>query len=391
MSIVNSAASVESGLKKIRWASSYMPAMNALREKLEREKPFAGRRIAMSIHLEAKTAYLALCLRAGGAEVSVTGCNPLSTQDDVAAALASLGVETFGVRGVDEKGYEDLLLHALGCHPDLIIDDGGDLVSLLHSGHGDLADRLIGGCEETTTGVHRLHARAKAGQLNFPMVNVNDAKCKHYYDNKYGTGQSVWDALMHLTNLLVASKHVIVTEIDPFKALEATMENFRVMPMDEAAPLGDIFVTSTGCCDVITERHFAKMKDGVLLANAGHFDVEVDARALERLAVKREIVREDIEAFTMPDGRRLMLLAEGRLVNLAGGNGHPAEIMDMSFAVQTLSLLWMLEHGRDLAPGVYEVTEETDNAVAELKLSAEHLRVDVLTEKQRTYLAGWEV
>ena len=414
MSIINREASVESGLKKIRWASSYMPAMNALRRRLEKDKPFAGLKITMSIHLEAKTAYLAVCLNAGGAQVYVTGCNPLSTQDDVAAALDSLGIETFGVRGVDDEEYKNLLLGALSHHPNLIIDDGGDLVALLHSGHEDLADELIGGCEETTTGVHRLHARAAAGQLNFPMVNVNDAKCKHYYDNKYGTGQSVWDALMHLTNLLVAGKtvvvagygycgrgiamrakgmgaDVIVTEIDPFKALEATMENFRVMTMDEAAPLGDIFVTSTGCCDVITKRHFEVMKDGVLLSNAGHFDVEVDGRALAELAVKREIVRDEIEAFTMPDGRRLMLLAEGRLVNLAGGNGHPAEIMDMSFAVQTLSLLWMLENGKKLAPGVYEVTEETDNEVARLRLEAGHLRIDTLTDRQREYLAGWEV
>ncbi|MGI5971371.1 MAG: adenosylhomocysteinase, partial [Oscillospiraceae bacterium] len=299
MSIYNESASAESGLRKIKWAESFMPVMRALRLELERDLPFSGIRITMSIHLEAKTAVLALALRAGGAEVALTGCNILSTQDDVAAALARYyGLSVFARRGVSETEYKAHLKYALGHKPHLIIDDGGDLVSLLCSECSDLRECLIGGCEETTTGVRRLRARAAANALPFPMVNVNDAKCKHYFDNKYGTGQSVADALMHLTNLLIAGKtavvagygycgrgialrlkgmgaDVIVTETDPFKALEATMENYRVMTMDEAAPLGDIFVTATGCRDVITARHFDKMKDGALLCNAGHFNVEV--------------------------------------------------------------------------------------------------------------------
>lgn len=402
------------GRMKIEWVRDFMPALSAIRARFELEKPFAGKKITISIHMEAKTAFLALCLAAGGAEVHATGCNPLSTQDDVAAGLASLGVETYAMHGVDAGEYRQLLVEALSCHPDLIIDDGGDLLDLLSGEYAHLGDKIIGGAEETTTGIHRLYARAKEGLLPFPMMNVNDAKCKHYYDNKYGTGQSVWDAIMHTTNLLVAGKtvivagygycgrgvamrargmgaNVIVTEIDPIKALEASMDGCRVMPMDEAAPQGDIFVTVTGCRDVITRRHFEVMKNNAFLSNAGHFNVEVNAEELKQMAVRVFKRRNDIVGYELPDGRVLNLLAEGRLVNLASGNGHPAEIMDTSFAVQALSLEYMLKHGAVMSKQVYEVPREIDDAVSRLKLDGAGFQIDVLTPEQEAYLSGWQV
>lgn len=414
MSIVKDSTLAEYGRMKIEWVRDFMPALTEIRRRFEREKPFAGKKITMSIHMEAKTAYLATCLAAGGAEVHATGCNPLSTQDDVAAGLASLGVHTYAVYGVNAKEYQELLVAALSCHPDLIIDDGGDLLDLLTGAYKDLGDRVIGGAEETTTGIHRLHARAREGLLPFPMMDVNDAKCKHYYDNKYGTGQSVWDAIMHTTNLLVAGKtvvvagygycgrgvamrakgmgaSVIVTEIDPIKALEATMDGCRVMPMDEAAKEGDIFVTTTGCRDVITARHFAVMKDNAFLSNAGHFNVEVNGEELEKMAVRVYKRRNDIVGYEMADGRTLNLLAEGRLVNLASGNGHPAEIMDMSFALQALSLEYLLKNGASLEKQVYDIPQEIDDAVALMKLRGMDLHIDHLTDEQVAYLSGWQV
>lgn len=414
MSIVRDMALQERGRMKIQWVQDFMPALGAIKKQFESEKPFAGKKIAMSIHMEAKTAYLALVLKAAGAEVYATGCNPLSTQDDVAAGLASLGVNVFAWHGATAEEYQEHLTKALSCHPDLFIDDGGDLLELLCSTCQNFGDRVLGGCEETTTGVHRLKARAKAGALPFPMMNVNDAKCKHYYDNKYGTGQSVWDAIMHTTNLLVAGKTVvvagygycgrgismrakgmgatvIVTEIDPIKALEATMDGFLVMPMDQAAPLGDIFVTATGCRDVITARHFRVMKDNAFLSNAGHFNVEVNGEELEKLSTRVYLRRDEIMGYEMPDGRTLNLLAEGRLVNLASGNGHPAEIMDMSFAIQAMSLKYLMEHRQEMSKDVYEVPTEIDDLVSKIKLDAMGLQVDALTEQQVNYLNGWEV
>ncbi|MBQ1405574.1 MAG: adenosylhomocysteinase [Oscillospiraceae bacterium] len=414
MSIVKDMSLAEYGRMKIAWVRDFMPALGAIRERMERERPFAGMKITMSIHMEAKTAYLATCLQAAGAEVHATGCNPLSTQDDVAAGLASLGVETYAIHGVSEAEYQELLVAALSCHPDLIIDDGGDLVNLLTGDYSHLADRLIGGGEETTTGIHRLLARAKAGKLPFPMMDVNDAMCKHYYDNKYGTGQSVWDAIMHTTNLLVAGKtvvvagygycgrgvamrakgmgaNVIVTEIDPIKALEASMDGMRVMTMDQAAPEGDIFVTVTGCRDVITKRHFEVMKHNAFLSNAGHFNVEVNGEALRQMAVRVFPRRAEIVGYELPDGRVLNLLAEGRLVNLASGNGHPAEIMDTSFALQALCLEYMKDHGRGLSHTVHEVPKAIDEAVSRLKLAGVGMAVDTLTPEQEAYLSGWEV
>ncbi len=414
MSVVRDMSLAESGVRKIHWVRSFMPALGGIEARFQKERPFEGLCVAVSVHLEAKTANLGYVLQQGGASVFLTGSNPLSTQDDVAAGLASLGVETFGQHGASKEEYEELLIKTLSCRPHLIIDDGGDLVELLSGKCRKYAKRLIGGCEETTTGILRLRAREKAGILPCPMMAVNDAKCKHYYDNKYGTGQSVWDAVMHTTNLIIAGKtvvvagfgwcgkgvalraaglgaSVIVTEVDPFKALDATMNGFRVMTMEEAAPMGDIFVTVTGCKDVITPAHFVRMKHNALLCNAGHFDCEVDVAGLNKLAVSRKEQRENIEGFTLPNGVTLNVIAEGRLVNLASGNGHPAEIMDMSFAVQALALEWIAGRGRDLERRLYPVPDEIDDTIARVKLKAMGLSIDTLTPEQKSYLSGWEV
>ena len=412
MSIVKDPSLAPHGLKKIEWVRSFMPALSEIEKQFEKDQPFQGMNIAVSVHLEAKTANLGLVLKKGGANVFLTGCNPLSTQDDVAAAVASLGIETFGKHGVSEQEYEDLLAETLACHPDLIVDDGGDLLNLLCGRCESCADRLIGGCEETTTGIHRLRAREKAGALPCAMMAVNDAKAKHYYDNKYGTGQSVWTAIMNTTNLIVAGKtvvvagygwcgkgtamrakgmgaNVIVTEVDPFKALDATMDGFRIMPMDEAAKYGDIFVTVTGCNDVIVERHFNVMKDGAILCNAGHFDCEVDVQRLREICVSSEEVRDNIIGYKLADGRTLNVLGEGRLVNLACGIGHPAEIMDMSFAVQALSLLWLAQHKDELEKKVYNIPDSIDDQIGRFKLEAMGLSIDKLTPEQEAYLAGF--
>lgn len=394
---------------KIQWVRDFMPTLCGIEKRFIREQPFKGYRITTSVHMEAKTALLCLVLKSGGADIIATGCNPLSTQDDVAAGLASLGVPVYAKRGVSDQEYEEHLLQALAHKPHFIIDDGGDLVGLLTGQHQDLAENLIGGCEETTTGVHRLKAKAAAGTLPFPMMNVNDAKCKHYYDNKYGTGQSVWDGIMHTTNLLVAGKtvvvagygycgrgiamrakglgaDVVVTECDAVKALEAVMDGYRVMPMDEAARVGDVFVTSTGCRDILTKKHFDVMKDNALLANAGHFDVEINKDDLAQGCQKIYTRRENIQGYVQADGRTLNLLAEGRLVNLASGNGHPAEIMDMSFAVQALSLEYLLKNHENMKPGLYSVPDSVDDEVSRVKLEAMGIKIDALTTEQESYL-----
>ena len=413
MSIVKDMSLAPSGLQKINWVRDFMPALSEIEARFEREQPFAGLRVAVSVHLEAKTANLGLVLKKGGAEVYLTGCNPLSTQDDVAAAVASLGVETFGIHGVTPEQYEDLLVETLKCHPHIVIDDGGDLISLLSGRCKEYADCLIGGCEETTTGIHRLKAREREGILPCPMMAVNDAKAKHYYDNKYGTGQSVMDGILHTTNLILAGKtvvvagygwcgsgialrakgmgaDVIVTEVDPFKALDATMNGCRVMPMEQAAEQGDLFITATGCKDVITPKHFPRMKDNALLCNAGHFDCEVDVAWLEDNCVERVSRRANIVGYRMEDGRTLNVIADGRLVNLAAGNGHPAEIMDMSFAVQALAAEWLVKHRDRLETKVYDIPEEIDHQIGVSKLAALGLSIDELTEEQKAYLSGWE-
>lgn len=402
-----------SGADKIEWVRSYMPILNRIREELAQAKPFRNLKISMSIHLEAKTAYLAKVLRDGGAEVFVTGCNPLSTQDDVAAALAAEGFSVFARHGVSEEEYRADLIRTLSCEPDLLIDDGGDLISLLHGECRPYGKHLIGGCEETTTGVHRLLARERAGKLDYPMVDVNDADCKHLFDNRYGTGQSTLDGIMNSTNLIIAGKTVvvagygwcgkglamrakgmgaavIVTEVDPIKALEAMMDGFAVLPMREAAPLGDLFVTLTGCADVIRGEHFAVMKDGALLANSGHFDVEINKSELEALSTGSWQRKPNIRGYRMPDGRVLNLLAEGRLVNLAAGNGHPAEIMDMSFGIQAKSLEYLARNRGTLANRVYSVPAEIDREVAEIKLASARISIDRLTPEQQAYLTRVE-
>lgn len=406
---ISAPESAPSGRAKIDWVRSFMPILNAVRTEFSRTLPFRGMKIAMSIHLEAKTAYLAEVLHAGGAEIHITGCNPLSTQDDVAAALAAEGFTVNAHYGASDALYTEDLVRTLECHPDLLIDDGGDLIALLHGDARRYGDRLIGGCEETTTGIHRLRARHAAGMLDFPMMDVNDADCKHLFDNRYGTGQSTLDGIMNATNLIIAGKTVvvagygwcgkgfamrakgmgavvIVTEIDPIKALEATMDGFTVLPMHEAAKLGDLFVTLTGCRDVLTRQDFEVMKDGVLLANSGHFDVEINKEELAALAVEVWERKPNIRGYRMADGRVLNLLADGRLVNLAAGNGHPAEIMDMSFGIQAKSLEFLARQGRTMAKGVYAVPAEIDRAVAEIKLQANGIRIDSLTEEQTAYL-----
>ena len=413
MSIVKDMALAESGRRKIQWVRDFMPALAQIEARFEKEQPFRGLRVAVSVHLEAKTANLGYVLSKGGAQVSLTGSNPLSTQDDVAAGLASLGVETFGIHGASAEEYEAHLIETLKCRPHIVIDDGGDLIDLLGGKCKEYAGDLIGGCEETTTGILRLKAREKDGILPCPMVAVNDAKAKHYYDNKYGTGQSVWDGIMHTTNLVVAGKtvvvagygwcgkgvamraagmgaNVIVTEVDPFKALDATMNGFRVMTMDQAAPLGDVFVTVTGCKDVIVGRHFQAMKHNALLANAGHFDCEVNVAALRERAESSQLRRENIVGYTRPNGKTLNVLAEGRLVNLAAGNGHPAEIMDMSFAVQALAAEWLTKQ-TGLEKKVYAVPDAIDDEIGRAKLAALGLSIDSLTEEQEKYLTSWSV
>ena len=402
-------AAAASGYDKINWVRSYMPELNAIRDEFEQTKPFAGKTISMSIHLEAKTAYLAMTLAAGGARVVVTGCTPLSTQDDIAAALLDAGFEVYAKHGATDTEYTEHLKQTLAVCPDLIIDDGGDFTHLLHGECRAFGKKLLGGCEETTTGIHRLYARQAAGKLDYTMINVNDADCKHLFDNRYGTGQSTLDGIMNATNLIIAGKTVVVagygwcgkgfamrakgmgaivvvTEVDPVKAIEAVMDGFRVMPMEEAAKIGDLFVTLTGCADVIRDEHFRVMKDGVLLANSGHFDVEIDKQALAACSTKIWQRKPNITGYRMQDGRILNLLAEGRLVNLAAGNGHPAEIMDMSFAIQARSLAYLAKHGAEMENRVYNVPREIDDAVAHTKLAAMGFSIDKLTEQQLRYL-----
>ncbi|MGM9588125.1 MAG: adenosylhomocysteinase [Candidatus Limivicinus sp.] len=409
MSMIKDIALAPSGEMKIKWVERNMPVLRGIGEDFARTRPFEGLKVALSVHLEAKTAYLCRVMEMGGAEMYVTGSNPLSTQDDVAAALASRGMQVFARYGCTMEEYESCLCSVLEAGPNIIIDDGGDLVHLIHTKYTDLIPKVIGGCEETTTGIHRLRAMAKAGTLRFPMVMVNDADCKHMFDNRYGTGQSVWDGIMRTTNLIVAGKvvvvsgygwcgkgvslrakglgaKVIVTETDPVRALEAVMDGFQVMPMAEAARLGDMFITVTGCSGVITAEHFEHMKDGAILTNAGHFDVEVDMAGLNALAVEKYEARHNIQGYVLPSGKTLFTIAEGRLVNLAAGDGHPAEIMDMSFAIQALSAEYLAKHRTELVPGVISVPRELDEAVARRKLRAMGVSIDSLSAEQEDYL-----
>lgn len=397
---------------KIDWVIGHMDILRGIEENFRRELPFQGLKIALSVHLEAKTAYLCKVLAAGGAEMYVTGSNALSTQDDVAAALVHDGLNVFAWYNATPEEYDRHLTRVIEIGPDLIIDDGGDLVNLIHTRYPELLDRVIGGCEETTTGIHRLHTMERLGTLRFPMITVNDADCKHLFDNRYGTGQSVWDGINRTTNLIVAGKtvvvagygwcgkgvamrakglgaSVIVTEVDPVRAMEAVMDGFAVMTMDQAAPLGDVFVTVTGCNDVVGVRHFEKMKDGAICCNAGHFDVEVDVAGLRKIAASVFEARKNIEGFRLADGRTIYILGEGKLVNLACGDGHPAEIMDMSFAIQALSAAYLVAHKDELKNAdrkVIPVPREVDLAVASRRLAFWGIEIDCLSAEQQQYM-----
>ncbi|GIU99185.1 MAG: adenosylhomocysteinase [Actinomycetota bacterium] len=401
------------GRERIEWAAGEMPVLGLIRERFEKERPLEGVRIGACLHVTTETANLMLTLRAGGAEVALCASNPLSTQDDVAAALVEAGVPTQAIRGEDHETYFRHIRAVLDTHPHVTMDDGCDMVSLLHRDRPEQVPEVLGGTEETTTGVIRLRAMAAEGALRYPIVSVNDAKTKHLFDNRFGTGQSTIDAIMRATNLLLAGRvivvcgfgmcgrgvaarargmgaQVIVTEVDPLPALEAAMEGYRVMPIAEAARVGDVFVTVTGDKGVIRREHLEVMKDGAILANAGHFDVEIDKAALAELAVSSRRVRDAVDEYRLADGRRLRLLGEGRLVNLAAAEGHPAAVMDMSFANQALSVEWLVGHHAELEPRVYPVPEEIDREVARLKLQAMGIAIDELTPEQEEYLRSWE-
>ncbi len=399
----------EGGLRKIEWVRRNMPLLTMLKDEFSQTKPFAGKKIALSIHLEAKTAYLCEVLVAGGAEVYATGSNPLSTQDDVVAALVTEGVEVHAWHDISPEDYDRCIDDVLAVGPHIIIDDGGDLVNAVHTKFPELIDNIIGGCEETTTGIIRLEAMDREGKLRFPMVRVNNAQMKHFFDNRYGTGQSVWNGINRTTNLVVAGKiavvagygwcgkgvamrakglgaRVIVTEIDPVKAIEAIMDGFDVMPMAEAAKLGDFFITVTGCEKVIDEEDFLQMKDGAICCNAGHFDCEVDMAWLRANAVEQREMRENIVGYKLSNGNWIYVLGEGRLVNLACGDGHPAEIMDMSFAIQALSAKYLVEHQGEFTEMLMDVPTEVDFDVAHKKLAFMGKAIDVLTPEQEKYL-----
>ncbi len=399
----------ESGERKIEWVKRNCDLLRTLEKEFSETKPFAGKKVALSVHLEAKTAYLCKVLAAGGADMYITGSNPLSTQDDVAAALVAAGLEVHAWYDCTSEEYNTHIRNVLKVGPNIIIDDGGDLVNMMHTEFVDLIPNVIGGCEETTTGILRLEAMNRDQTLKFPMVKVNNADCKHFFDNRYGTGQSVWDGINRTTNLIVAGKRVVVagygwcgkgvamrakglgarviiTEIDPVKAIEAVMDGFDVMPMNEAAKVGDFFVTVTGCDKVIDAEDFAVMKDGAILCNAGHFDCEIDMAGLRKIAVETREMRKNILGYKLPTGQWIFILAEGRLVNLAAGDGHPAEIMDMSFAIQALSAKYLVEHADELTEKLIDVPKVVDHDVAVRKLAFLGKHIDTLTAEQEKYL-----
>ncbi len=404
----------EGGRRRIEWAAREMPVLRQIRERFEKERPLAGIRISACLHVTTETANLMQTLQAGGAEVVLTASNPLSTQDDVAAALVSHSeIPVFAIKGENNTVYYKHIHAALDHKPHLTMDDGADLVSVLHKERRELLPNVIGGTEETTTGVIRLRAMAADGALAFPIIAVNDAMTKHFFDNRYGTGQSTIDGIIRATNILLAGKNfviagygwcgrglamrargmganVIVTEVDPLKALEAVMDGYRVMPMKEAAQIGDVFCTLTGDINVIDRPHFEVMKDGAIISNSGHFNVEINIPALEGMSSSKRLVRPFVEEFELKDGRHIYLLGEGRLINLAAAEGHPASVMDMSFANQALSVEYMVQHAAELKKQVYSVPAEIDSEIARLKLAAMGVEIDVLTDEQLRYLNSWE-
>jgi adenosylhomocysteinase len=403
------------GRHRIEWAEQEMPVLRSIREQFAKERPLAGTRLSACLHVTTETANLARTLQVGGADVVICASNPLSTQDDVAASLVShYEIPVYAIKGEDNDTYYEHIRAALDHQPHITMDDGADLVSTIHKKRRELLDNIVGGTEETTTGVIRLRAMAKQGQLKFPVVAVNDALTKHMFDNRYGTGQSTLDGVIRATNILIAGKtivvagygwcskgiamrarglggNVIVTEVDPLKALEAVMDGFRVMPMVEAARIGDIFITATGDIHVIDADHFNVMKNGVLVANSGHFNVEINIPALTDMAIKPpRKVREFVDQYELPDGRRINLLGEGRLVNLAAAEGHPASVMDMSFANQALSAVYMVRHAGKMEKKVHSVPEDVDQEIARIKLQAMGIEIDTLTAAQQKYLNSWE-
>jgi len=413
-SVVKDLALAEAGEKRIEWARRHMPVLDRIKEEFEREKPLKGARIVACLHVTVETANLITTLVAGGAEVAVTGSNPLSTQDEVAAALAARGLFVYAFRGENETEYYDCIKKALELKPNVSLDDGADTIAIIHKEQPELAAQMLGGCEETTTGVVRLRAMAEDKALLYPVIAVNDAETKMMFDNRYGTGQSTLHGIMQATNFLFAGKtvvvcgygwcgrgfamrakglgaNVIVIEIEPRKALEAAMDGYRVMPLGQAAPLGDLFVTLTGNINVLREEHFALMKDQAIVANSGHFNVEIDIPALEKMAGEKNEIQNNVTEYKLPDDRRLYLLAEGRLINLAAAYGHPPEVMDMSFANQALSVRYIVEQGRSLKKSVYSVPVEIDRRVAELKLASMGLETEKLTAEQDKYLHSWQM
>jgi adenosylhomocysteinase len=411
---VKDLALAEEGLRRIEWADRQMPVLAAIRDRFEREQPLAGYRVSACLHVTSETANLMRALKAGGADVVLCASNPLSTQDDVAAALVEhYDVAVFAIKGEDNDTYYEHIEAAVDHKPQLTMDDGADVIGVLHSHRREQLGDIIGGTEETTTGVIRLRALERDGALGFPVVAVNDAKTKHFFDNRYGTGQSTIDGIIRATNILLAGRkfvvagygwcgrgvamrakghgaHVIVTEVDPLRALEAAMDGYEVLPMERAAEIGDIFVTATGDKSVITGAHMERMKDGAVLANTGHFNVEIDIPALRALAVETRTLRQFVDEFQLSDGRRIYLVADGRLVNLAAAEGHPAQVMDMSFANQALSAEYMVANAASLERSVYPVPEEIDKEIARLKLATMGIAIDELTEEQAKYLASWD-
>ena len=411
---VTDVALAEAGLGRIRWADGQMPVLRSIRERFGREKPLAGLRIGGCLHVTTETANLMIALKAAGASIALCASNPLSTQDDVAAALAGeFGIPTFAMKGEDEATYYRHIEAVLATRPNITMDDGCDLVNVLHTRHADQLGDVRGGTEETTTGVIRLRAMARDGQLRFPVVAVNEAMTKHMFDNRYGTGQSTLDGLIRATNLLLAGRtfvvcgygwcgrglasrahgmgaHVIVTEVDPTRALEALMDGYRVMPLAEAVQQADVIITVTGDLNVVDAQHFRAMKDGCIVANSGHFNDEINIPALVELSGAHRQVRPFVEEYELRDGRRIYLLADGRLLNLASAEGHPAAVMDMSFANQALAAVYIAQNADKLSPGVYDVPEDIDKEVARLKLASLGVRIDELTEAQRRYLASWD-
>jgi adenosylhomocysteinase len=404
----------ESGRLRVEWAERSMPVLRMIRERFAVEKPLAGTVLAACLHVTTETASLVHTLAAGGAEVYVCASNPLSTQDDVAACLVDEGYHVFSIKGEDTETYYKHIDACLDAQPHITMDDGADLVSTIHSRRTDLVKNILGGTEETTTGVIRLKSMAAKGVLLFPVIAVNDSDTKHLFDNRYGTGQSTVDGILRATNRLMAGSwfvvagygwcgrglamrasgmgaKVVVTEVDPLRALEAAMDGYYVMPIEEAVPLGDFFCTVTGDMNVIRKEHFERMKDGAIVCNSGHFNVEIEIPALEEMAISRRVIRDFLEEFTMADGRRIILLGEGRLINLAAAEGHPSSVMDMSFANQALASEFLVKQGKGLGRDVHRLPQNVDNEIARLKLAAMGIQIDVLTPEQEKYLASWEM